>query len=132
MKKILSNSKVYVTSQKRLDEGSLTGKWMYPTAYKTLNDFMDACKALFADEEEPVVVFLDAQGLDSDDFVSEYEIKDIFECNSLSSKDAELLTAWYNMQPKKDYSLKALDEAKAHLVGSFTYHADFGNGTPRQ
>ena len=54
---------VYVGTYGKYNDGSIDGKWMYPADYDTLDDFIDACMELHSDEEDPELMFQDAENL---------------------------------------------------------------------
>ena len=54
---------VYVGTYKKYNEGSLEGDWMYPADYDNLDEFYDALYELHKDEEDPELMFQDAENL---------------------------------------------------------------------
>lgn len=54
----LDNFKIYVTTYKKFNEGSLLGKWLTLTDYSDYNELLNAMKELHQDEKEPKFMFL--------------------------------------------------------------------------
>lgn len=55
----LIRASVYVGTYKKYNEGSLAGAWMELADYKSKDEFMEACKELHSDEEEPEFMYQD-------------------------------------------------------------------------
>lgn len=55
----LVRASVYVGTYKKYNEGSLAGAWMELADYKSKDEFMEACKELHSDEEEPEFMYQD-------------------------------------------------------------------------
>lgn len=67
---------VYVGTYGKYAEGSIDGEWVHPGDFDTKEDFLDYCvKTLHADEEDPEIMFQDADFLPSS-LYSEYSFSD--------------------------------------------------------
>lgn len=64
---------IYVSTYAKYNAGNLAGKWLDPSKYDNLQDFLTACKELHKDEEDPELMFQDYEGF-PDGFYSESRI----------------------------------------------------------
>lgn len=55
----LLKARVYVGTYKEYNNGSLFGEWMNLADYKSKEEFLDACKDLHSDEDEPEFMYQD-------------------------------------------------------------------------
>jgi antirestriction protein len=55
----LLRASVYVGTYKKYNEGSLAGAWMELADYESKDKFVEACKELHSDEEEPEFMYQD-------------------------------------------------------------------------
>ena len=55
----LIRASVYVGTYKKYNEGSLAGAWLELADYKSKDEFMEACKELHSDEDEPEFMYQD-------------------------------------------------------------------------
>lgn len=53
---------VYVGTYHKYNCGSIEGQWLDLTDYANHDEFMEACRALHADEEDPELMFQDFEG----------------------------------------------------------------------
>ena len=60
--KTLDKVGVYVTTYKKYDEKNLSGEWLTLGNYKNYEDFIQACKDLHKDEENPKLMFFNWKG----------------------------------------------------------------------
>jgi antirestriction protein len=76
---------VYCGTYAKYNEGSLRGLWIDVTSFDDYNDFINFCKAIHADEDDPELMAQDYQGfprdyysescMDEDDFYNILEYK---------------------------------------------------------
>lgn len=52
----LKEAKVYVSTYKKYNEGSLNGGWLDLSDYSDKEEFYEACKDLHGDENDPVEI----------------------------------------------------------------------------
>ena len=57
-----NTTKLYVGTYAKFTEGSIEGAWLTLNDYDTLDDFLEACKELHKDEQEPEFMFQDYDG----------------------------------------------------------------------
>ena len=50
---------LYCGTYGKYDEGNLRGMWVHPNTFDSYEDFLNLCKAIHADEEEPELMFQD-------------------------------------------------------------------------
>lgn len=55
----IQEAQIYVGTYAKYNEGSLFGKWMQLSDYSDLDEFIEACKELHKDEEDPEFMFQD-------------------------------------------------------------------------
>ena len=65
--------KVYVGTCAKYNDGNLFGAWLDLEDYTDKDEFVEACKALHADEEDPEFMFQDQEGI-PDQYFSESHI----------------------------------------------------------
>ena len=53
---------IYVSTYAKYNAGNLDGKWLDPSEYDNLEDFLTACKELHKDEADPELMFQDFEG----------------------------------------------------------------------
>ncbi len=58
--------RVYVGTYAKYNNGNLFGKWLDLEDYSDKGEFIEACKELHADEEDPELMFQDWEGIPSD------------------------------------------------------------------
>lgn len=56
--------RLYVGTYRKYNNGSLEGAWLDPMNYDSYEDFIEACKELHKDEEDPEIMFQDFDGED--------------------------------------------------------------------
>lgn len=66
----LLKARVYVGTYKEYNNGSLFGEWMNLADYKSKGEFLDACKDLHSEEEEPEFMYQDYSNI-PDGMISE-------------------------------------------------------------
>ena len=52
-------SRIYVSTYHKYNCGSLKGQWLNLSDYSSRDEFMEACRALHADEDDPELMFQD-------------------------------------------------------------------------
>ena len=53
--------KIYVSTYKKYNNGSLSGKWLDLNDYTSYEDFINACKLLHSDEKNPEFMYQDIE-----------------------------------------------------------------------
>ena len=59
----LSEARVYVGTYNKYNSGSLFGKWLDLSDYSDKDEFMEACRELHKDEEDPEFMFQDYENI---------------------------------------------------------------------
>ena len=83
----LSEARVYVGTYARYNNGSLFGKWLDLSDYSDKDEFLEACRELHKDEQDPEYMFQDYENIP----------ETLFSESSLSEKFFELRDATENM-----------------------------------
>ena len=84
---------IYVGTYGKYADGDLSGAWLDPSDYLDKDDFMEACRALHSDEEDPEIMFQDwdmPNGFCGESWVHE----DFWDYCLLDEDEKELLAAW--------------------------------------
>lgn len=55
--------RIYVGTYAKYNNGNLFGKWLDLEDYSDKNEFLEACRELHADEEDPELMFQDWEGI---------------------------------------------------------------------
>jgi len=71
----MTDSRVYVGTYAKYNDGSIFGEWLDLSDYSDKNDFLEACMKLHEDEEDPELMFQDWENI-PDKFISECSIDD--------------------------------------------------------
>ena len=73
----MSSYRIYVGTYAKYTAGSLKGKWLDLEDYNDKDEFMEACKELHEDEDDPEFMFQDHEGVPSQ-FIGESWIDEKF------------------------------------------------------
>ena len=77
---------VYVSTYGKYNDGSLCGLWIDISSFNAYDDFIDFCKAIHADEEDPELMAQDYEGFPrqwyNEGFMSEDDFDNILEISS--------------------------------------------------
>ena len=81
---------VYVGTYGKYNDGSLCGLWIDLSTFNGYDDFIDFCKAIHADEEDPELMAQDYEGFPrqwyNEGFMSEDDFDNIIEYSELCDK----------------------------------------------
>lgn len=97
MDNILNETRIYVGTYKKYNEGNLFGKWLTLSNYDDIEVFYADCKLLHQDEQDPELMFQDWECPEIfDGFIGECHLEEtIFEIASLleemSDDDMEII-----------------------------------------
>lgn len=114
----LSEARVYVGTYNKYNNGSLFGKWLDLSDYSDKDEFLEACRELHKDEEDPELMFQDIENIPealiSESWLSEkfFELRDAIE--KLSETEQEAFFVWCDHH-NSDISEEDADD----LVSSF-------------
>lgn len=96
----ISEAQIYVGTYAKYNNGSLFGKWLELSDYSDLEEFIEACKELHKDEEDPELMFQDweeiPEGLINESWLSEnfFSLRDATE--TLKDDQQEAFLVWCN------------------------------------
>ena len=80
---------VYVGTYGKYNSGSIEGAWLDLEDYSDKDEFLEACKKLHSDEDDPELMFQDFDGAIINKLASESNIPDeLFEIDEYLSEDA--------------------------------------------
>lgn len=94
----LSEARVYVGTYNKYNSGLLFGKWLDLSDYSDKDEFMEACRELHEDEQDPEYMFQDyeniPEALISESWLSDkfFELRDAIE--KLSDTQQEAFFVW--------------------------------------
>lgn len=100
--------RVYVTTYAKYKQGKTTGEWLEIINYSTYEAFIQACRDLHSDEENPEFMFLHRNDIpynlcnESKIFREYFEIKQFVQ--TLDESDAEAFKLWfdyYEIDPRR-------------------------------
>lgn len=90
-----TTAKIYVGTYAKYNSGSIAGGWLDLEDYHDAEEFMNACKELHSDEEDPEFMFQDYEGF-----------PECFYSESMSPEELEKLYEFINMD---DYEKKIIE-----------------------
>ena len=73
----LSEARVYVGTYNKYNSGSLFGKWLDLSDYSDKDEFMEACRELHKDDQDPEFMFQDYENI-PEALISESWLSDKF------------------------------------------------------
>lgn len=94
----LSEARVYVGTYNKYNNGSLFGKWLDLSDYSDKDEFLEACRKLHEDEQDPEFMFQDIENIPealiSESWLSDnfFELRDAIE--KLSETEQEAFFIW--------------------------------------
>lgn len=108
-------AKVYCGTYAKYNDGNLFGKWLDLEDFADHDEFIDACKELHADEEDPELMYQDYEGFPAS-FYGESHIKpELWDWLELDEDDRELLAVYQdNVDGDAD-----IDRAREAFQGKF-------------
>ena len=114
---------VYVGTYGKYNDGSLCGLWIDLSTFNGYDDFIDFCKAIHADEEDPELMAQDYEGFPrqwyNEGFISEDDLDNIIEYSELCDK--------YSQEAVDDYMEfhDELDDFEEAYCGEWDSEEDF-------
>lgn len=107
------NPAVYVGTYHKYNSGSLFGTWLDLTKFDDYDEFIDICRQLHADEEDPELMFQDYECYPkeyySESCMDEDTFDKIIEYSSLSEDEREALEDYFALG--NEYDLDRFHEA---------------------
>lgn len=120
------NPSVYCSTYGKYNNGCLFGIWLDITKFYDYDEFIDVCRQLHADEENPELMFQDYEffprELYSESCMDEDTFEKILDYGSLSEDDKE---AFDDFLQNNDFDMEKFHEAYIGKWGSkeeFAYH----------
>ena len=119
-------TRVYVGTYAKYNNGDLTGTWMALSDYDTYDDFLNACRELHSDENEPELMFQDIEGPDFGEY-DESDCSRIFACVKACNAGnyPEAMEAFIRMGLVNDWD-NIENEFNDRYFGVFESHYDLG------
>ena len=121
-KKAFSEARVYVGTYAKYAGGSIEGAWLNISDYDSLEDFLEACRELHEDEDQPEFMFQDWENIPSE-LISECGIDGaIFEVqDELYEYEEAPFLAWaeYNGWDIKKDPERAVDTFRDQYCGEW-------------
>ena len=114
---------VYVGTYGKYNDGSLCGLWIDLSTFNDFDEFIDFCKAIHADEEDPELMAQDFEGFPrqwyNEGFMSEDDFDNIIEYSELCDK--------YSREAVDDYMEfhDELDDFEEAYCGEWDSEEDF-------
>ena len=114
---------VYVGTYSKYNDGSLCGLWIDLSTFNDFDEFIDFCKAIHADEEDPELMAQDFEGFPrqwyNEGFMSEDDFDNIIEYSELCDK--------YSREAVDDYMEfhDELDDFEEAYCGEWDSEEDF-------
>lgn len=105
MKTNNTTPRIYVGTYAKYNAGSIAGEWLNLEDYADAEDFMQACKELHSDEEDPEFMFQDYEGF-----------PECFYSESMSIKDAEKLYEFIGMDEEDRKLIEMYAEATGYSI----------------
>ena len=115
---------IYCGTYRKYNEGSLYGAWLDISKFSDYEEFIDVCRQLHADEEDPELMFQDYEcfpsSLYSESCMDEKTFDKILEYAELDDDDREAVDDW--MALGHDFDMERFSEA---YQGHFSSEEDF-------
>lgn len=127
----ISEAQVYVGTYKKYNQGSLQGDWLQLADYSDKEEFLEACRELHSDEEDPEFMFQDHENIPGD-LISESSIDekiwDLIRLIDENGIDTEALAAYFELglDHGKDSADDVIDDFNERYEGHFDSLYDFG------
>lgn len=120
------NPAVYVGTYGKYNEGSLYGMWVDLTTFDCYDDFIDFCKLLHQDEDDPEFMHQDFENFPKswycESSMGEETFDRIIEFSKLGTDERAAYECYLD-----DFNSKAdIEEFKEHYMGEWGSEEDFG------
>jgi antirestriction protein len=124
--------KIYVGTYQKYNSGSISGAWIDITNFSNKEEFLEECKKLHKDEEEPEFMFQDFEEI-PENFISECSVSEnlwkyIELIEEHGEKDSEAFIEWLDNQHfnfDKDDFCDLWDNFKDDYLGFFDSEQEF-------
>lgn len=127
MKTNTTTARLYVGTYAKYNAGSIAGEWLDLEDYADADEFMQACKDLHSDEEDPEFMFQDYEGFPACYYSESMSMKDaekLYEFISMNEDDRKLIEMYADAM---GYSIDeiSLSDAQDAFNGTADSEADF-------
>lgn len=112
---------VYVGTFAKYNSGSIKGAWLDLDSYRDHEDFIEACKELHKDENDPELMFQDYEEFPKRYYSESNISEDLWEYLALDTTDQEIVNAYFE-NVNSDGSFK---EALEAYLGTFKSPEDW-------
>lgn len=127
-----SEAAIYVGTYAKYNAGSLFGKWFNLSDFTDKDEFMEACKELHKDEEDPEFMFQDREYI-PEELVSESWISEIFfelrdKVEEMDSTMQDAFSVWLDYESRDLSKVDADDLVKKfndEYIGQYDEEEDY-------
>jgi antirestriction protein len=112
---------VYVGTYAKYNNGSIGGAWVDLTKFSDHDEFLDYCRELHKDEEDPELMYQDFEEFPSAYYSESGLDAEIWEWLALDDNDKEILEAYVDCIGVH----ATIDEARDAFVGQYDSDIDF-------
>lgn len=134
-----SQAAIYVGTYAKYNAGSLFGKWFNLSDFADKDEFMEACKKLHKDENDPEFMFQDRENIPeelvSESWISEkfFELRDKVE--DMDATEQEAFSVWLDYE-SRDFSKDDADDLvkkfKDDYIGKYDEEEDYAREVVEQ
>ena len=134
-----SQAAIYVGTYAKYNAGSLFGKWFNLSDFTDKDEFMEACKKLHKDEDDPEFMFQDRENIPeelvSESWISEkfFELRDKVE--DMDATEQEAFTIWLDYESRdlsKDDADDLVKKFKDDYIGKYDEEEDYAREVVEQ
>lgn len=134
-----SEAAIYVGTYAKYNAGSLFGKWFNLSDFTDKDEFMEACKKLHKDEDDPEFMFQDRENIPeelvSESWISEkfFELRDKVE--DMDATEQEAFSIWLDYESRdlsKDDADDLVKKFKDDYIGKYDEEEDYAREVVEQ
>lgn len=122
-----TEAQLYVGTYNKYGSGSIFGEWVKLSDFSDADEFLEYCRELHADEEDPEFMFQDFEGFPSSFYsesMSSDELEKLFDFINMDDDDRELLELYADATGYDITEVELRDAQDAHH-GSADSEAEF-------
>ena len=112
---------IYVGTYQKYNNGSIGGAWVDLTKFSDEDEFLEHCRELHKDEEDPELMFQDFEGFPREYYEESALSSDLWEWLSLDDDDKAMLEAYIECYGQNG----TIDEARDAYQGQYDSDIDF-------
>ena len=134
-----SQAAIYVGTYAKYNAGSVFGKWFNLSDFTDKDEFMEACKNLHKDEDDPEFMFQDRENIPeelvSESWISEkfFELRDKVE--DMDATEQEAFSIWLDYESRdlsKDDADDLVKKFKDDYIGKYDEEEDYAREVVEQ